>query len=857
MITYGFEPVTRRRPTCTPAIGRRPRADAAALLSVLGLALALSPLAHAQDATPAQSTAPSQPTAPATDSTATPPPAPAAESIPLPPALAPLEGRYIREVKVQGLNAVSPQLAQNQIRSKPGQPLALETIRGDLQRLTRLGRFKKIEVTSQSLSDQSVVLTYLCVETPIVEDVQAVGNRQVTTGELAGVINILKGTPVDRYQIDRAKRQIEDLYRKKGYYLSSVSIDEEELEQRGVLLFVIREGERIRVTEIRYEAFEGQLSFTPGQLSDSVKTKEWNWFETAPLDDDILDTDVAELIKYYQERGHLDVRVGPRVQTSPNGREAIVTFIIAEGPVYTLRSVKVRHTSPLGDNADTQTVYTPDQIKGLLTIKPGDVYSADKLRKSIEAVQDAYGRLGYVDARVNRSELRDPTSPQVDLQITITEGRRFLTGLVNVTGNPLTKQNVIRRDLDIVPERPLDTTAIDRSRQKLEETRLFAPGSIKLTIQPEDEERPGYRDVLAEVTETNTGSLGFGVAADSDLGLVGQIVYEQRNFDVSDWPDSFGEFISQKAFRGAGQTFNITLAPGTDIQTYSISLAEPRLFDSDYSGSIGGAYRKREFRQYDEERIGGNISVGRRFGERWSGSLTFRAAQIELSDIDIDAPVDVYDVEDASLLTGIGLRLTRFTSDSRFRPTNGTKLELGGEQVGAFGGDFDFSRLTAAYTIYIPVYESFLGQKTVLSLKSSVGYILQSEDDVPVYERFYLGGRDFRGFDFRTVSPKGIRNDTMTLGDDPVGGTWSFFLGAEVEQPLWKDVISAVVFVDSGTVVNDIGFDDYRVSAGFGLRLYVQQLGPVPLGFDFGFPIIKQFGDQERIFTFSLDLPFR
>ncbi|MGE4197328.1 MAG: outer membrane protein assembly factor, partial [Phycisphaerales bacterium] len=783
------------------------RVSAQALLLALGLAGGVATGALGQSdpgSTPAPvgTGAPSQPE-----------PAPPDTSIP--PALAPLEGRYIREVKVVGLKQVEPQLAQNQIRSKPGQPLSLETVRGDLQRLTRLGRFRKIEVKSQSLADESVVLTYECTETPIIEDVQAVGNRQITVGDLAGVINILKGTPVDRYQIDRAKRQIEDLYRKKGYYLSSVTIDEEELEKRGVLLFIIREGERIRVTDIRFEPFDGRLSFTDGQLRDNIKTREWNWFETAPLDDDVLDNDVAELVNYYRDRGHLDVRVGPRIQTSPNGREAIVTFIIAEGPVYTLRSLKVRHVNEFGeDAAPAQTVYTPEQIKGLMLIKPGDVYSADRLRKSMEAVQEAYGKEGYVDARVVRSELRDPGSPQVDLQLTISEGRRFLTGLVTVTGNQLTKQSVIRRDVEIVPDRPLDTTAIDRSKRKLEETRLFAPTSIKLTIQPEDQERPGYRDVLVEVAETNTGSLGFGVAADSDLGLVGQIVFEQRNFDISDFPDSFGEFISQRAFRGAGQTFNLTLAPGTDIQTYSISLSDPRLFDSDYSGSISGAYRKREYRQYDEQRIGSNLSIGRRFGERWSGALTFRVAQIELADIDADAPVDVFNVEDANVLTGIGARLTRYTSDSRFRPTNGTRLELAAEQVGAFGGDFDFTRFSASYTVYLPVYESFLGAKTVLSLKTAVGYIPQSQDDVPVYERFYLGGRDFRGFDFRTVSPKGIRNDTMTLGDDPVGGTWSFFAGAEVDLPIWKDVCSGVGFRVTGTVTIDVGCEVCRAGGG-------------------------------------------
>ncbi|MBL8964659.1 MAG: BamA/TamA family outer membrane protein, partial [Phycisphaerae bacterium] len=111
-------------------------------------------------------------------------------------------------------------------------------------------------------------------------------------------------------------------------------------------------------------------------------------------------------------------------------------------------------------------------------------------------------------------------------------------------------------------------------------------------------------------------------------------------------------------------------------------------------------------------------------------------------------------------------------------------------------------------------------------------------------------------FNYRTISPKGIRNDTKTLGDDPVGGTWSFFFGTEILQPLWSEVVAVVGFIDSGTVTNDPGFDQYRVSAGFGVRVYIPGLSPAPLAFDFGFPLVKYYGDRERVFTFSIDIPF-
>lgn len=812
-----------------------------------------------QPGSPTPAPALNQPTPPGVPTVTETPTAPPTPDVPRPAGLERFDGRPIREVRVVGLVTVEPQLVNNQIRSKPGQALSIESVQQDIQRLNRLGRFKKIDVKTQGFEDGSIALIYEFGEVPIIKGVESVGNRQLTTREIGAVIGLLEGTPVDRYQLDRARRQIQDLYRKKGYYLSEVTVDEDELEKTGIVLFRIREGERIKIAEIRFEEFGGgKLVFTAGQLHQSIKSRESNWFETGPLDDQTLAQDVASLVSYYQDRGYLDVRVGQRVQVAPNGREAILGFVISEGEIYTMRSVRVELNNGRNEpSGQPPTVFTLPQIAGLMEIKAGDVYSADKIKKSVKAVEEAYGRLGRIQTRVVKAELRDPLRPVVDLLILLNEAPPLKTGLVTIQGDTLTRQNVIRREMKVLPERPLDMTEVERSEQRLEETRLFEPGSVKITYQPEDSSQPGYRDVRVEVKETNTGSLGFGVGVNSDAGVVGEISLSQRNFDWSDVPDSFGEFISGRGFRGGGQSFNLTLAPGNEVQTYSISLSDPALFDTDYSGSVGAFYMTRQYRQYDENRFGGNFSVGRRFGERWTAAATFRMAEVELSDIDVDAPVDVYEVEDPHFLTGVGARLTRYTSDNRFRPTNGTKFDATAEQVGAMGGDFTFTKMTASYSVYLPIYESFMGYKTVLSLNTRVGYIPQDEDEVPVYERFYQGGRDFRGFAFRAVSPKGIENNTGLQGDDPVGGTWSFFVGAEVEQPLWQDVLSGVLFVDTGTVTNDPGFDDYRLSVGFGVRIYVNSLSPLPLAFDFGFPVLRQEGDDDRIFSFSLDLPFR
>ena len=203
---------------------------------------------------------------------------------------------------------------------------------------------------------------------------------------------------------------------------------------------------------------------------------------------------------------------------------------------------------------------------------------------------------------------------------------------------------------------------------------------------------------------------------------------------------------------------------------------------------------------------------------------------------------------------GTGLSVTRTTIETLDRPGRGSRLELSFDTVGPLGGDIDFNRVNVDYTVLLTITEDFLGRRSVLRLNSQVGYIFGGR--APVYERFYLGGRSFRGFDFRTVSPKGIRNDTLTPGDDPVGGSWKVFFGAQYEMPLVQDSMALVVFVDSGTVIDDPGFDDYRVSIGVGLRLFIPAFGQVPLAFDFATPIQKEDQDETQVFSFTAELPF-
>lgn len=843
---------------------------------------------------------------------ATPPPSPQGRpAAAAQPTADVYEGRPVREVFIrrpvpqqsgeaggfQPLTGTLAQLARNSIRMAQGAPFQRDVVLADISRLNRLGRFGQIEAHVQPFDDGSVSVIYTLAEQPVIEDVQVVGNRELADQDILGAADIITGTPVDRFQIDRAARAIEDLYRARGFYRARVEIDEQVLGESAILLFRVIEGERTRVMGVR---MEDNRAFTDRELRSQIRTTTYfPIFERAPLDDEVLREDVTTIVRFYRDRGYLDVRAGYRVQPSPDGREAIVTFIVDEGPLYTLRSINVLYTTPsaiheyrdriLRDPRAQLTYLTPEQMReigrrplsdeqitALMAFKPGDVYGDDKLRRSFRSLEDAYAKLGTVlegprqaiPVNIVTREVRDEREPEIDLLVFINEGVPTIAGEIIITGNEHTKHNVIMRQVQgagIRPERPLDLTNVDETRRRLESLRLFSTGSVRLSPQPPDPDEPldeegrplgvQRRDLLVEVEETSTGEFTFGVAYGSDSGVIGRIAVTQRNFDLFDFPDSPGELITGRAFRGAGQTATIELLPGDRTQTYSVSLTEPYFLESDFSLSGTVFYRRRLFRQYDEERYGGRFGFGRRFGTVWTGNVNVRNEWVSLSDIDANAPVDYFAVEDRSRLDGISLRFTRNTTDDRFRPTGGSRLDFGVEQIGLLGGDFDFTKMTAEYLSFFTLYESFLGYRTILKLDARAGYIPQGQDDVPVYERFFLGGQSFRGFNFRAVSPVGRRADG-TITNEPVGGTWSWFLGAEVQQPIYRDIVALAGFVDTGTVETDFGFDDYRVSVGFGLRIFVRQLSPVPLAFDFGFPILRADTDRERVFTFSIDMPW-
>ncbi len=796
-----------------------------------------------------------------------------------------LADRPIARVVFTGLSRVTEREVLNNTRVAAGQPFEAAAVRNDVATLYRLGQFDTVDALVRLLPDGTVELTYALVEQPIVRDLQVVGNKVVSDQELRKTIPLYAGGPRDDFLLEQAVSRIKDLYRKRGNYLAEVTVDETRLKDTGILILRVVEGPRVKVKEIE---FVGNESFTASELAGEVRTRTAvPLFVKGELDEELLIDDVAALDRFYKDRGFIDVRVDRRIEVSPDSKEAKVVFVVGEGRRYRLRSVAVEGRGVEGPRP--LAVFDERQVRDLLAIQPGDVYSRLKLDKSIASVRDGYRLLGHVDVEITDRAVRVGEEPEVDLVLSVREGRRTIAGLVNIQGNFLTKDKVVRRLVRIQPGRTLDGRELENARRRVQASQLF--NDVRVTVQrPRDDEqdaleltdpfgkaasgatggpddpvvaeervervRSDVRDILVEVKERNTGSVNFGVGLGTDSGVFGEFSVSQRNFDIADTPETLDELISGRAFRGAGQQFRMSIAPGNEVTNFSLDFVEPHLLETDYSLRLSPFYRIRLYEDYDENRVSLPISLSRRLGDFWSVSLNTAFTSVELSDFDPDTPIEVFEDRGPTTLASLGFSVRRTDVDRQFRPSRGSSAEFSATQFVSFDDVDPFTVLRAGYTQFFTVTEDFLGRRSTLRLSTDVGYIVG--DEAPVYERFYLGGRTFRGFDFRTISPKSRANldPTTPLSNDPVGGTWLFSLGLQYEQPVFQNSFTMVGFIDSGTVTDEIGFDQYRVSAGLGIRLYLPQFGPAPLAFDFAFPIVKEDTDETQVFSFSAEIPF-
>ena len=748
-----------------------------------------------------------------------------------------LAGRTVEAVEIRGNQQVSTAVIRNVIRTREGDRFDPATVEEDYRRIyTELRAFTNVEARVQP-TETGVIVIFEVTEQRQVRDIVFRGNTQLRDSELRAAIDIRSGEAIDQFRLSLARGAVENLYRQRNFPFAHVTLDTEELAQTGNVIFNVVEGPNVRVRNVN---FRGNRSFSEARLQRQIQTRHWVWIlRPGTFDAEQIEDDVGALRRFYEQKGFFDVRVGRKVIVSPDMSEIQVDFLIEEGPRYTVENVIFKGNETISDV----------ELRQNLRVAEGTPYDYDLVQRDIRQMVRAYSPYGfiYVSPLTEARDLIDPDYLQieprvvyraepgrVDLVYEISEGKPFNIGRIIVRGNTRTQDKVILREMRVAPGQLYNSAEIQDAQERLRGTPFFS--SVSLTPIGD---HPETRDVLVEVTETRTASFNIGAGINSNGGVGGNITYTQRNFDITNPP----------SFIGAGQTFRLSLEPGTRASNASILFTEPWIFDQPYSFT-GEAYLRDRIREdYTERRIGGRTTFGKRFDDYiWSARITLRGEDVNIHDVE-DPPIraqEILDLRGHSLLTSVGLAVTRDTTNPGIIPYRGTTTTGGVEQFGALGGDFTFTKLTAAWDCYITLGEDLLERRTVLSFHADAGYIV---GDAPFFERFYGGGiGSIRGFSFRGISPRSGPDEDRIGGDFSITGT------AELSFPLAGEVLRGVVFTDVGTVEEDFRVGTIRSSVGTGIRLILPVLGHTPIALDFAWPVTKDDQDDTQLISFSLGI---
>ncbi len=751
----------------------------------------------------------------------------------------------VAKVVVEGNKQMSLPAILAHIKTAAGVDYDEAMVKSDERRLLKTGKFAGV-VASRTISQTGVIVTFTVVERPLVAAVSFEGNKSLKYEKLAAELTFSTGDALNRFAVEAGIQAIEDKYKSEGYNFASVTVDWDALETSQEVVYRIIEGGEVTVRKIK---FEGNDHFGNFKLKQTIGSSARFWpVIVGRLDMEQVDLDVQAIRNLYIDDGFLNAEVGRLIDFSDDKSKATLRFVINEGQRFRINRVIF----------EGNKLFSDTELAARLYLTQGKFLTAVKLRRDVEVLQDTYGEVGYVEASVTTARrFLDPTAPLpawtndldetdpglLNMIFRVVERDQYHVGRIDVRGNDITQGRVIRRQLRFYPQQLVNMVAVDESENRILDTRLFD----EVTITPVIAE-PGVRDMLVEVSETETANFMIGAGVNTNSGLVGNISLTERNFDITRWPTSWSDAFSGRAFRGGGQTFRMSAEPGVEMMRFQIEWFEPYLFDKPYSLGTKGYLFSRDRDNYDETRYGGVVSVGHRFKNRWYGEVAGRAEGVKIDSLDDNAPPEVIEDSGSHVIAGVKGTLVKDRTDSRWMPSRGDRFRLSYEQV---MGDYNFGRATGDYRIYRTLYLDGLDRKHILAGRASVGRIF---GDAPVFESFYGGGiGSIRGFGFRGISP---RSSGMPGKGEPIGGEFMIFIGTEYTFPLFGDQLRGAVFLDTGTVEADVEVTTYRAAIGVGIRWSIPLFGQVPMSLDFAVPINDDDDDDGQLLNFSFGMTF-
>ncbi len=735
--------------------------------------------------------------------------------------------RTVASVDITGLVQTRPALVRDLIRVTRGSALNEAELDRAMSRILKTGRFLSARYTLKDEAD-GVHVTVVVRERTIVSEIRFEGNKKYSDSRLRSEVLQKAGEAVDWLAVRDGRTAITALYHDAGYGDATVSYDQDLLTRTGVLVYTIEDGMRVRVRKI---LFEGNNTLPRRDLMRKLETKKAFWFiESGAFDEERTEADVARLRAYHRDEGFLDAQVAYRRELDENGHDLTVVFTIDEGTRYKVESIEFRGN----------TAFSAAELLGIVGSKVGDVVKRPQIDADVKSIQTRYGELGYIYVRSRANRVFSESPGLVRVTFEIAEGESFRVGRIVVRGNSRTRDKVVRRALNLYPPGDLfDLTETKEAERRLMETRIF--GSAK--VYPVGDQ-PGVRDVVIDVREADkAGDFLFGAGVTSNAGLVGNIVLDLQNFDITDRPRSWSELYKLRSFFGGGQRLRLDLQPGIRLARYRVDFTEPYFLDKMLRFDASGFAFRRRRDGYTERRTGATFSLSKRIQHGrlrgWTGELALRLEQASVRDVNLFSARTIREDKGSTFISSQKISIVRDRTDNRFVPTSGNRVTLAYEQFGLLGDEHLFGRATARYRTYRTLRTDLRNRKHVLTLRGELGLIL---GDAPIFERYFAGGTgSIRGFRFRGIGEReGLQNNN-------IGGDFRLLAGTEYSFPLVGEKFRGLVFLDSAAV----GSGGLRASIGAGVRFTIELFGNVlPLEVDLALPFLTESEDETQVFSF-------
>ncbi len=736
----------------------------------------------------------------------------------------------VKDIRVEGIQRTEAGTVFGYLPVKVGETLNDEKAAQAIKSLFATGFFKDVRIEVEK--DVMVVVVQ---ERPAVATINFVGLKEFDKDVIIKALKetgIAEGRIFDRSLLEKAEQELKRQYLTRGKYAANITTTVTPLERNRVgINFNIEEGSAAKIKQIN---IVGAKAFREKELLGLFELTTPGWLTWYTKNDQYsrqkLSADLEKVKSFYMNQGYLEFAVeSTQVSISPDKQDVYITANIVEGERYQVSAVKIAGDFSLAE----------EELKKLVKVKAGDVFSREKLNETTKAISDRLGKEGYAFANVNAAPEIDKEKRKVAFTIFVDPGKRVYVRRINVTGNTKTRDEVIRREVRQMEGGWYDADKVTASKQRVDKLGFFSEVAVET---PAVSGTSDQLDVNINVTEKPTGNLmlGLGTSSTDKVILSGS--------------------IAQNNFMGSGNNVAIQVNSAKTYRTYVFSYTNPYFTQDGVSQGFDVYHRtfnttSTTLAYYSSSSTGGAIRFGFPIGEKESigVGLGIDSTSIKTYEQTPQYYKDyVAKFGETNLSVPLTLSWASDGKDSFFFPTKGT-FQRASLELALPGADLTYYRASYQLQHFIP-----LNSKFTLMLNGEYGMANgYGQSGLPFFKNYYAGGvTSVRGYKASSLGP--IYTDPSTTTQYRLGGNRRLVGNAELlwSLPGMDKSFRMGWFFDGGQVYGSeekVELAELRYSTGL-TAAWISPIGP--LKFSIGKPLNKKEGDKVEAFQFQMGTTF-